>query len=51
MKDVKNNIIKLGQIGIGYWGPNLLRNIVANKNCKIKSIVDLAPESKIICFV
>ena len=36
-----NNIIKLGQIGIGYWGPNLLRNIISNKNCKIISVVDL----------
>ena len=25
--------IEVGQIGVGYWGPNLLRNLVANSRC------------------
>jgi len=37
MKD----IITFAQIGCGYWGPNLLRNIISNKKCKLKTVVDL----------
>lgn len=37
-------MVTVGQIGIGYWGPNLLRNLVANKSCNVKTAVDLAPE-------
>jgi predicted dehydrogenase len=32
--------MKVAQIGVGYWGPNLLRNLVANKNCEVKTVVD-----------
>ena len=34
------NCVNIGQIGVGYWGPNLLRNLVANNNCKVKTVVD-----------
>lgn len=34
--------INVAQIGVGYWGPNLLRNLVANKNCEVKTVVDLS---------
>lgn len=30
----------LAQIGCGYWGPNLLRNFSAQKNCWVKFVVD-----------
>jgi len=36
----------LSQIGVGYWGPNLLRNLVANKNCEVKTVVDLSEERR-----
>ena len=39
-----NNKLITAQIGVGYWGPNLLRNLVANKNCDVKSVVDLSEE-------
>ena len=32
--------IIVAQIGIGYWGPNILRNLLKNKNCKLKIVVD-----------
>ena len=35
-------MIKVAQIGVGYWGPNLLRNLHLNKNCIVKTIVDLS---------
>lgn len=34
------------QIGVGYWGPNLLRNLAFNDNIKLKTVVDLSPERR-----
>lgn len=28
-------MLNIAQIGVGYWGPNMLRNLVANKKCKV----------------
>ncbi len=38
--------VNVAQIGVGYWGPNLLRNLVANKDCEVKVVVDLAEERR-----
>lgn len=37
-------MLTFGQIGVGYWGPNLLRNLVMNKKCRVKTVVDLSKE-------
>jgi len=37
-------LLTLAQIGVGYWGPNLLRNLSASKRCDVKTVVDLASE-------
>jgi len=39
-------MLTLAQIGVGYWGPNLLRNLVASKRCSVKMVVDLSPERR-----
>ena len=39
-------MMQVAQIGVGYWGPNLLRNLVANKKCKVSTVVDLSPERR-----
>ena len=39
-------MLKIAQIGVGYWGPNLLRNLVANKSCEVRTVVDLASERR-----
>ena len=31
---------------MGYWGPNLLRNLASNENCRIKLAVDLSAERR-----
>ena len=36
----------LAQFGCGYWGPNLLRNFSALKNCAVKYVVDASPERR-----
>jgi predicted dehydrogenase len=41
-----NNVIRLAQIGVGYWGPNLLRNLVGNHRCHVKRVVDLSRERR-----
>jgi predicted dehydrogenase len=38
--------LNIAQIGVGYWGPNLLRNLVANKSCEVKKVVDLSKERR-----
>ena len=40
------NVINVAQIGVGYWGPNLLRNLIDNKKCQVQSVVDLSPERR-----
>jgi predicted dehydrogenase len=39
-------MLNIAQIGVGYWGPNLLRNLVANKRCYVSKAVDLSPERR-----
>src|SRR4030042_71412 len=39
-------MVSLGQIGVGYWGPNLLRNLVSSKRGKRKTAVDLSKERR-----
>lgn len=39
-------MISVAQVGIGYWGPNLLRNLSLNKRCHVKTIVDLSAERR-----
>ena len=39
-------MIGVAQIGVGYWGPNLLRNLVANEDCRVKTVVDLSEERR-----
>jgi predicted dehydrogenase len=36
----------IAQIGCGYWGPNLLRNFSALKNCRVKIVVDASAERR-----
>ena len=39
-------MLNIAQIGVGYWGPNLLRNLVASKSCRVKTVVDLSKERR-----
>ncbi len=36
-------MIRIAQIGCGYWGPNLLRNLMANPDCEVSHLIDLSP--------
>lgn len=37
----RRNFIKVGVAGVGYWGPNLIRNFSASKKAKVSAICDL----------
>ena len=37
-------MVKVAQLGVGYWGPNLLRNLSSNHDCIVKTVVDLSKE-------
>jgi predicted dehydrogenase len=39
-------MIKVGIIGYGYWGPNLVRNFFAVSNCAISSVADSRSERR-----
>jgi len=38
--------LRIAQIGVGYWGPNLLRNCVANKRCEVVKVAELLEERR-----
>src|SRR5262245_58751067 len=38
--------IVLAQIGCGYWGPNLLRNFSAQKDCHVKFVADASADRR-----
>ncbi len=37
-------MINIGVIGVGYWGPNLIRNFVANQKTNVKMCCDVKKE-------
>ena len=39
--------IKVAQIGVGYWGPALLRNLAANQRCEVVAVADLSEERRL----
>ncbi len=39
-------MIRIAQIGCGYWGPNLLRNFLGNPACEVVCVADPSPESR-----
>src|SRR5512147_1939881 len=36
-------MIKLGVIGYGYWGPNIVRNFSGHQDCKVVAVCDKNP--------
>jgi predicted dehydrogenase len=42
---MNDKIIKIGVIGYGYWGPNIVRNFVNTDNAKIVAVCDKNPDT------
>ncbi len=43
MKSIKRTI-KIGLVGCGYWGPNLIRNLRQSPDCHLKTICDTSEQ-------
>ena len=39
-------MIRVGVVGYGYWGPNLVRNFSDVAGCEVASVCDLSPERR-----
>jgi predicted dehydrogenase len=46
---MKNTKIRVGLIGFGYWGPNLLRNLIAQPNAEVVCVIEGNPTSRLKC--
>jgi predicted dehydrogenase len=44
MKNEPKVRVRVGQAGCGYWGPNLLRNLLANPRCSVMAVAEASPE-------
>jgi predicted dehydrogenase len=42
----RNLSIRVAIIGYGYWGPNLLRNFVADPDCSVVALAEKRPEAR-----
>ena len=37
-------ILNVGIVGLGYWGPNLVRNLRALPDCRVKTVCDVSED-------
>src|SRR5438093_2575841 len=38
-------VVRVGVIGYGYWGPNVVRNLQSLENCQLVTVCDKNPDS------
>jgi predicted dehydrogenase len=43
--EVAKDVLKVGVIGYGYWGPNIVRNFHAQEHSKVVAVCDKSPNS------
>src|SRR5262249_25938757 len=43
--DVRDDVVRLGVMGYGYWGPNIVRNFVGQEHCRIVGVCDRSPKA------
>ena len=39
------NVLRVGVIGYGYWGPNIVRNFQSLENCQVVAVCDRNPDA------
>ncbi len=44
LSTMSNELIRIAQLGVGYWGPNLLRNLASNPRCRLVRVCDPSAE-------
>src|SRR6204780_1955326 len=45
-QDSSENVIRMGVIGYGYWGPNIVRNFHGQERSRVVSVCDKSPKSQ-----
>ena len=38
--------LNVAQIGVGYWGPNLVRNLVNNDRCDLLKVCEISKDRR-----
>jgi predicted homoserine dehydrogenase-like protein len=38
------DVVRVGVIGYGYWGPNIVRNVTALDGCELVAVCDRSQE-------
>ena len=41
-----NETVRVGVVGLGYWGPNLARNLAAIPGCEVSWLCDASEEAR-----
>jgi predicted dehydrogenase len=44
-KYMESSNIKIGVIGYGYWGPNIVRNFISTTGAKVTTVCDMKPKN------
>ena len=44
-RDSSQNVIRMGVVGYGYWGPNIVRNFHGQERSRVVAICDKSPKS------
>src|ERR1700687_3127781 len=45
MMDLGSNVIRIGVLGYGYWGPNIVRNFHGQDQSRVVAVCDKSPKS------
>src|SRR5437667_6068142 len=43
----KDSVLKIGVVGYGYWGPNIVRNFMNTKGGTVVAVSDVNPNSQV----
>jgi predicted dehydrogenase len=43
---LRQDPVRIGVIGYGYWGPNLVRNFSEARDCRVVAVADMRPERR-----
>jgi predicted dehydrogenase len=46
---MSKELINIGVVGYGYWGPNLVRNFATNESSRVAAVADLDPGKLALC--
>jgi predicted dehydrogenase len=45
LRDTKSDLVRMGVIGYGYWGPNIVRNFHLQEGSRVVAVCDSSPDA------